>query len=104
MAEQRTGRRFPLKLPITIHSRGAAATLGSTGNLSSAAVYMRADTQLENGSAVEFEIRLPPELTGAEQQVAIACRGRVVRTEAPGDDGKRGIACVIDTYDFARQR
>src|SRR5690348_599161 len=106
VSEARTGKRFPLELPIKIHGaevKGEAS--GITGNLSAAGVYIRADAALDVGSNVEFEITLPPEVTGTKENVVVQCRGRVVRTDEPaGNAGEsRGVACVIDTYDFVRR-
>ena len=58
MAEEaRTGKRFPLELPIKIHKGETGAdSKGVTGNLSAAGVYIRADASMEIGSPVEFEI------------------------------------------------
>jgi hypothetical protein len=102
--EARTGKRFPLELPIKIHkgeSGGDAA--GVTGNLSAAGVYIRADSAMEIGSPVEFEITLPPEMTGGQEHVTIQCKGRVVRADPTGEGGEgRGVACVIDSYEFVR--
>ena len=88
---------FSLPWIVTEHS-------GVTGNLSAAGVYIKADAALEMGSTVEFEITLPPEMTGAKEGVVIQCRGRVVRTDEPagGPTEARGVACVIDSYDFVR--
>ena len=98
--EARTGKRFPLELPIKIHSPDAK---GVTGNLSAAGVYIRADASMEIGSPVEFEITLPPEMTGGQENVTIQCKGRVVRADETGEGGEgRGVACVIDTYEFVR--
>ena len=107
MAEARTGKRFPLQLPIKIHKEDTAVdTSGITGNLSAAGVYIRADASLEVGSPVEFEITLPPEVTGGKDDVVIQCRGRVVRTDEPNASAEsgdsRGVACVIDSYEFVR--
>ncbi len=105
MSEARTGKRFPLELPIKIHRADEGGDhSGTTGNLSAAGVYIRADASLEVGSTVEFEIALPPEVTGAKENVVIQCRGRVVRTDEPAGGSKdvRGVACVIDSYDFVR--
>ncbi|HYL15615.1 MAG TPA: PilZ domain-containing protein [Terriglobales bacterium] len=106
MSEARTGKRFPLELPIKIHKQDSGGeSSGVTGNLSAAGVYIRADAALEVGTPVEFEIALPPEMTGAKENVVIQCRGRVVRTDEPAG-GKsaepRGVACVIDSYEFVR--
>ena len=109
MAEARTGKRFPLHLPIKIHKEDSAAEAsGMTGDLSAAGVYIRADASLEVGSPVEFEIALPPEVTGGKEDVVIQCRGRVVRTDEPHVGASpaetRGVACVIDSYEFVRNQ
>ena len=106
VSEARTGKRFPLELPIKIHkTEEAGQHAGVTGNLSAAGVYIRADASLDVGSSVEFEIALPPEVTGAKEPVVVQCRGRVVRTDEPegSADDTRGVACVIDSYDFVRR-
>jgi hypothetical protein len=107
VTEARTGKRFPLHLPIKIHKEDATIeTAGMTGDLSAAGVYIRADASLEVGSPVEFEITLPPEVTGGKDDVVIQCRGRVVRTDEPNagtaSGEHRGVACVIDSYEFIR--
>lgn len=103
MSEARTGKRFPLELPIKIHKENASGdSAGLTGNLSAAGVYIRADASLEIGSPVEFEITLPPDVTGGQENVVIQCKGRVVRTDQTGNDEGRGVACVIDSYEFVR--
>jgi len=107
VSDARTGKRFPLQLPIKIHKGDVASeTSGVTGNLSAAGVYIRSDAALEVGSPVEFEITLPPEVTGSKEDVVIQCRGRVVRTDEPAAgvarDQNRGVACVIDSYEFIR--
>jgi len=108
VSEARTGKRFPLELPIKIHRADEGGqSSGVTGNLSAAGVYIRADAALEVGSSVEFEIVLPPEVTGAKENVTVQCKGRVVRTDEPATGSNtsaeaRGVACVIDSYDFIR--
>jgi hypothetical protein len=102
--EARTGKRFPLELPIKLHSEKAGGDAkGTTGNLSAAGVYIRADASLDVGSPVEFEITLPPDMTGGQENVTIQCKGRVVRTDPTGaSEEGRGVACVIDSYEFVR--
>jgi len=106
VSDARTGKRFPLELPIKIHkAESGSASSGVTGNLSAAGVYIRADAALEVGSSVEFEIALPPEVTGTKETVVIQCRGRVVRADEAAGGGSpeaRGVACVIDSYEFVR--
>ncbi len=104
VSEARTGKRFPLHLPIKLHNEGESGEAkGTTGNLSAAGVYIRADASMEIGSPVEFEITLPPDVTGGQENVVIQCKGRVVRSDPSGNspDGK-GVACVIDSYEFVR--
>jgi hypothetical protein len=107
VVEARTGKRFPLHLPIKIHKEDSPAEAsGITGDLSAAGVYIKADASLDVGSPVEFEIALPPEVTGSQESVVIQCRGRVIRTDEPcpgsANDESRGVACVIDSYEFVR--
>ena len=104
MSETRTGKRFDLKLPISIEASDSANKLeGLTDNLSAAGVFMHADASLKVGSKVNFEIVLPREMTGGKADVKLQCRGTVVRTEKGGPQGnKDGVACVIDGYEFVR--
>jgi PilZ domain len=108
VSEARTGKRFPLELPIKIHKQDATGDAsGVTGNLSAAGVYIRADAALEVGSPVEFEITLPADAVGGKENITIQCRGRVVRKDAPAGsdhDDAHGVACVIDSYEFIRNR
>jgi len=97
--EARTGKRFPLELPIKIKGVEQGST---TGNMSAAGVYIRGNPALDVGSSVEFEIALPPELTGGNEHVVVQCKGRVVRKDAESGE-PHGVACVIDSYDFVRQ-
>jgi hypothetical protein len=95
-------------LPVKVHQSNVNDEhAGVTGNLSAAGVYIQADAAMEVGSSVEFEITLPPEVTGGDADVVIQGRGRVVRTdESParnnGDNNSKGVACVIDHYEFVR--
>jgi hypothetical protein len=102
--EARTGKRFPLHLPIKIHqAESSGDAKGVTGDLSAAGVYIRADASLDVGSPVEFEITLSPDMTGGTENVKIQCKGRVVRADETGEGGEgRGVACVIDSYEFVR--
>ena len=104
MSETRTGKRFDLKLPISIEASDTANTSqGTTDNLSAAGVYLKANASLKVGSKVSFEIILPAEMTGGQKDVKLQCRGTVVRTEKPREGEERtGVACVIDGYEFVR--
>ena len=105
MSDARTGRRFPLNLPIKIREgESADQTSGTTQNVSAAGVYIHADSELEVGSHIEFEITLPSDIIGGNHDVRVRCQGRVIRRERPEDakDANGGVACVIDNYKFVR--
>ncbi len=108
MSESRTGKRFPLELPIRIKDEHApGARKGLTTNVSAAGVYIKANGDFEIGSRVQFEITLPAGVIGTKEDVAIQCRGRVVRLEKQGGRKAKapgsGVACVIDNYKFVRR-
>ena len=108
MPEARTGKRFPLELPIRIRQKkAAAANAGTTADVSSAGVYIQANTDLAVGSSIEFDITLPAKVLGTPTDVEVHCTGRVVRRESEGTNGrgrrKNGVACVIDQYKFIRK-
>jgi hypothetical protein len=106
LAENRTGRRFPLALPIEIeNSDSDLKESGTTRDLSASGIYISAPSNFQVGSRVKFEINVPGELVGAKQDVAIECRGRVVRVDHPpgSEESSEGVACVIDSYEFVRK-
>jgi PilZ domain len=107
MSEARTGKRFPLELPIKIHRQGGDDS-ATTADMSAAGVYIMADTDLPVGSPIEFDITLPATVLGTPTDVEVRCTGRVVRKESGATTGKKkqkksGVACVIDEYKFIRK-
>jgi hypothetical protein len=105
---RRTGKRFPLSLPITIRSKRSPKNENAlTRNVSAAGVYIQADANLEVGATIEFDITLPPEVVGSTKSVDIHCKGRVVRLDGDKSKNKKsksGVACVIDHYKFVRKK
>jgi len=59
------------------------------------------DSEMPVGSMVDFTISLPADVVGAEADVQLDCRGRVVRNFE--GDGRRGVGVVIDEYRFERR-
>jgi len=107
LSELRTGKRFPLSLPITI--RGKKVLKGKTAkttDVSAAGVYIEADADLEVGTKIEFDILLPAKVAGTDTDVEIVWKGRVVRINSSGKAKQRkaGVACVIDQYKFVRKK
>lgn len=108
MSEARTGKRFPLELPIRFSQKKAAGRKSATtADVSAAGVYIQANTDLPVGSPIEFDITLPAKVLGTAADVEVHCIGRVVRREAETQNGRgrkrNGVACVIDQYKFIRK-
>jgi hypothetical protein len=108
--------RFPIKLPVALRSAVVQSGVSSSGvsdqsaligktieteNISANGVLFRMDADVPVGSAVDFTISLPADVVGAESDVQVDCRGRVVRSFADG--GRRGVGVVIDEYRFERK-
>jgi hypothetical protein len=91
--------RFPLKLPISVKSTAGASTT-ETQNISANGVLFQMESDMPVGSRVDFTISLPANVVGAEDDVQIDCRGRVVRSFE--EEGRRGVGVVIDEYRFDR--
>ena len=92
--------RFPIKLPISVKSKSGANT-AETQNISANGVLFQVDSEMPIGSLVDFTISLPADVVGAEADVQLDCRGRVVRNFE--EDGRRGVGVVIDEYRFERR-
>ena len=92
--------RFPIKLPISVKSKAGANT-AETENISANGVLFHVDSDMPVGSMVDFTISLPADVVGADADVQLDCRGRVVRNFQ--EDGRRGVGVVIDEYRFERR-
>jgi PilZ domain-containing protein len=92
--------RFPIRLPVALRS-GASDRTAETQNISANGVLFRMDADVPVGSAVDFTLSLPANVVGAEADVQVDCRGRVVRSFEDG--GRRGVGVVIDEYRFERR-
>jgi hypothetical protein len=92
--------RFPIKLPIALKSQSGDRCT-ETENISANGVLFQVDSDMPVGSLVDFTISLPAEIVGAEADVRVDCRGRVVRSSEDG--GRRGVGVVIDEYRFERR-
>jgi PilZ domain len=107
--------RFPIKLPVALKSAISQSGVAGTGsaaktiiektieteNISANGVLFRMDADVPVGSAVDFTLSLPADVVGAEADVQVDCRGRVVRSF--DDGGRRGVGVVIDEYRFERK-
>src|SRR5437764_12517660 len=98
--EQRTSRRFVLKLPVSIRCEDGKVqeVPAETRDVSAQGVFFSTGSKLSHGSKVEFTLTLPPEITLTES-IRVRCRGRVVRFEEALPH-QTGIAAIIEQYDF----
>jgi hypothetical protein len=97
--DQRTSRRFALKLPVSIrYADGQPREIpAETRDVSAQGVFFYTGSRLSEGEKVEFTLTLPPEITLTES-IRVRCRGRIVRIDdAPT---RTGIAAIIEQYDF----
>ena len=103
--DARTGRRFPVHIPVRVGDTPASAELvGTTENISSSGAYFWLDTPPEIGSIIECEMIIPSKTIGARTDVTLRCLARVIRTDAPKKGTQTGVACVIDSYEFVRPK
>jgi hypothetical protein len=97
--EQRSTRRFSLRLPVTVKFNDSGEKTAHTRDVSARGICFYLDTAVAEGSEIEFTLTLPPEITLTES-IRVHCKGRVVRVEPQGPNGKVGIAAVIERYEF----
>ncbi|HXX20047.1 MAG TPA: PilZ domain-containing protein [Candidatus Acidoferrum sp.] len=98
--ERRAARRFSMMLPLKVRfSAGDAVTekAGETRDVSFRGLYFMIEAAVELGSAIEFVLTLPQQITLAGD-VHIRCYGRVLRVEA--HNGRHGVAARIERYEF----
>lgn len=99
-SDMQSAMRFPVKLPISVRSKSGESHTESQ-NMSANGVLFQMDADMPVGSLVDFTISLPAEIVGADADVRLDCRGRVVRSS--DDGGRRGVGVVIDEYRFERR-
>jgi hypothetical protein len=98
--DMQSATRFPIKLEVSLKSDDGE-TKAETENISANGVLFQVvDAEMPVGSMVDFTISLPADVVGADADVRLDCRGRVVRSFEDG--GRRGVGVVIDEYRFDR--
>lgn len=103
-AEKRATRRFALRLPVTVNHAGdgGAPLPAHTRDVSARGICFYLDSPMAPGSAIEFTLTLPPEITLTES-IRVRCKGKVVRADDMLADSKVPVAAVIDEYEFLSQ-
>jgi hypothetical protein len=98
--EVQSAKRFPIKLPISVKSKTGESHTETQNISANGVLFQMIDSEMPVGSMVDFTISLPADVVGAEADVRLDCRGRVVRSFE--DSGRRGVGVVIDEYRFDR--
>ena len=99
--EKRATRRFALRLPVSVNYAGNASVAlpAQTRDVSARGICFYLDAPMSAGSAIEFTLTLPPEITLTES-IRVRCKGKVVRVDNGTTDAKVPVAAVIDEYEF----
>jgi len=96
--EKRGARRFPLRVPVTVDHENATQP-AQLRDVSARGICFYLESAIVQGSPIGFTLTLPPEITLTES-IRVQCKGRVVRVEEGGADGKLAVAAVIEEYEF----
>jgi PilZ domain-containing protein len=99
--EKRAARRFALRIPVSV-ARDEDTKYSESAQIrdvSARGICFYLDSPIAQGSPIGFTLTLPPEITLTES-IRVQCKGRVVRIEGSGTDGKMAVAAVIEEYEF----
>lgn len=98
--DKRATRRFALHLPVTVRcGESDPEHAAQTRDVSARGICFYVDSAMQAGSAIDFTLTLPPEITLTES-IRVRCKGRVVRVEGGAPASKVAVAAVIDEYEF----
>ncbi len=98
--DKRATRRFALRLPVTVrYGENEPEHAAQTRDVSARGICFYVDSAIQAGSAIDFTLTLPPEITLTES-IRVRCKGRVVRVEGGNPASKLAVAAVIDEYEF----
>jgi len=98
--DKRATRRFALRLPVTVrYGEDEPEHAAQTRDVSARGICFYVDSAIQAGSAIDFTLTLPPEITLTES-IRVRCKGRVVRVEGGNPASKLAVAAVIDEYEF----
>ena len=98
--DKRATRRFALRLPVNVrYGENAEEHAAQTRDVSARGICFYIDAAIQAGSAIDFTLTLPPEITLTES-IRVHCKGRVVRVEGGTTANTMAVAAVIDEYEF----
>lgn len=96
--ERRSGQRFQLNLPVTLHVDGATFP-GYTQDISARGLFVYVEAQLDEGREVELTFTMPSEITLAES-MRVRAHGRVLRTLPSASGSTSAIAVQLNSYQY----
>jgi hypothetical protein len=99
--EKRAARRFALHIPVTVAPDGdtTEGAVGQIRDVSARGICFFLESAVAQGAPIAFTLTLPPEITLTDS-IRVHCKGRVVRVEEPGVNGRLAVAAVIEEYEF----
>lgn len=99
--EKRAARRFALRIPVSVtrDENFSQSEVAQIRDVSARGISLYLDSNVTQGSAIGFTLTLPPEITLTES-IRVQCKGRVVRVDEGGSEGKLAVAAVIEEYEF----
>src|ERR1700678_1667434 len=98
--DKRATRRFALRLPLSVrYGENDEEHAAQTRDVRARGICFYVDSAIQAGSAIDFTLTLPPEITLTEI-IRVYCKGRVVRVEGGNPASKMAVAAVIDEYEF----
>ncbi len=100
-SEMQSAVRFPIKLPISVKSKSGQSNTETQNISANGVLFQVVDADMPVGSMVDFTISLPADVVGADTDVRLDCKGRVVRNFE--ESGRHGVGVVIDEYKFDRR-
>ena len=98
--EVRCAVRFPLSLPVVVHS-ARREHVALTCNVSASGVLFEMGSALRVGERIAFSLRMPGGILGTSHDVLVDCTGRVVRCSK--SQAQSQVAATIDEYRFVEQ-
>ena len=96
--ERRSGQRFQLHLPLTIHVDGKTVP-GFTQDVSSRGLFLYTEAPLAEGAVVELTFTMPSEITLGDS-MRVRGRGRVLRADSAQAGPRNGVAVQLDSYEY----
>jgi hypothetical protein len=97
-SERRFQKRIPARVPVRVRTAPSTVEVtAETRDISTNGVFLYTDGPMQEGSAVELVLILPPELTGGTKSW-VCCHARVLRVEQAAGWGF-GAAAAIERMD-----